>query len=124
MSSFLFVVNPKVIASIPSEDIKKLVLEWKEYSSNYDKSNRFESDRAAGFRENLLHGETELFCRELDPDYNFEDISHLIHREFAEWAHIIRMAFVESKILGVSYLKVSDGIISRMPNETLHRPLS
>lgn len=100
-------VGKKAIEEAPTEVLGEYLKEWIDKSTNYDPDNRFESDRARGYRSNVWLAKLELLIRE--SGYSREDIKHLIDRE--GWAYGLAMTkgILQYLKTGKAVLKMENG---------------
>lgn len=79
MSACLFTFSNKYLLNASSNELESIVKQQKNLSINYDKENRFECDRAAGYAQNVYNAELELIAR--SSGYSSEDLTSLLQRE-------------------------------------------
>jgi len=106
MSACLFVVDPSSLTHKKTEEIEGLMEFWQNSSVNTDLSNKFECDRAAGFKINLEIAQYELLCRKNGTTAH--SVQFRLMHELREGAPNIKKALLDASAKGVGYIRLSD----------------
>lgn len=106
MSACLFMINSSSLTHKKVEEIERLIEFWRNSSINVDDNNRFECDKAAGFRMNIQIAEFELRCRKNSTTAH--SITYRIENELREGAPNLKKALLDASSSGVGYVRFTD----------------